>query len=222
MVYYSGRVRARSVLAGRALLILVLILVTGCDADPDPTPAPPAATATPAPPPVTATPPEVAVVLAAPTLPRPEATPPLPRPPERAAVGYAAPNFSATRLADGARVRLSDLRGKAVWINFWATTCEPCRLEMPVMQTIYEQHQGRLEIIGVSPEGAGTVIPYIKEHGYTWTFVLDEGQRFSGRYRTGALPTHFFIDRDGLITKVTYGELSVTQMNGYLGEILDE
>ena len=219
MVYGSGM--------ARALLIVFVILLAGCDSDVEPAPVPPATvTATPAPPsperPRPATPAGASREVATPTVPAPEATPTLPHPPERAAVGYAAPNFSAARLSDGTRVRLSELRGKAVWINFWATTCEPCRLEMPVMQTLYDRYQDRLEIIGVSPEGASTAIPYIAEHGYTWTFVLDEGRRFSSRYRTGALPTHFFISRAGLITKVAYGELSETQMNGYLGEALDQ
>jgi thiol-disulfide isomerase/thioredoxin len=115
------------------------------------------------------------------------------------------------------------LRGKAVWLNFWATTCQPCLDEMPVMQKLYDQHRDDLEIIGVSAaESPSTVLGFLRKYGYSWTFILDGGPRLTTRYRAVGLPTHVFINREGLITKLAYGELSVSQMNGYLSDVLDE
>lgn len=64
-------------------------------------------------------------------------------------IGMKAPNFSLKTI-DGKTVQLSQLRGKAVIVNFWATWCPPCRAEMPDMQTFYEQYYRQVEIVAVN------------------------------------------------------------------------
>ena len=121
---------------------------------------------------------------------------------ERPEEGHLAPDF-ALKTLDGKMARLSELRGKkAVLINFWATWCPPCRLEMPTMQKIYSEYKGRgFEIlaINIEPDAKEEIHEFMKELRLTFPVLLDHDMKTTRRYRLIGLPVSFLIDRQGII-----------------------
>ena len=145
---------------------------------------------------------------------------PAPRPAEAPAVGYPAPDFTALTL-DGGTLRLRDLRGRPVLLNFWATWCEPCRVEMPALQRVHEAYGDRVAIVGVNlQEPADVVRTFVEGYGYTWTFVLDPDFSIADRYRIRPIPTSVFIDADGVIRHIEYGALSESTIRGIFDRLL--
>jgi thiol-disulfide isomerase/thioredoxin len=136
-------------------------------------------------------------------------------------VGMPAPDFALIDLATGERVSLLSLRGKPVWINFWATWCEACRVEMPAMQKVYEQYKDDgLVILGVdAQESPEAVSKYTTEGGYTWTFLIDTDGSVLNEYFVFAIPTHFFIGRDGVIKGIEVGAPPGESVERHLKEI---
>jgi len=92
----------------------------------------------------------------------------------------------------------SQLRGKVVLVNFWATWCPPCRKEMPDLEVLYEQFapQG-LVILGISDEKAAKVKPFIRERKVTFPVLLDPGRKVNGMFVVEGIPKSFVYDRDG-------------------------
>ncbi len=117
-------------------------------------------------------------------------------------VGSLAPDFVLPSL-NGNMVRLSELRGqKAVFINFWATWCPPCRLEMPTMENAYQEYQARgLEILAISIDtGPKDVIRnFMQEYGLTFPILLDPEGEVMHLYRIFSIPASFLIDKAGII-----------------------
>lgn len=117
-------------------------------------------------------------------------------------VGQKAPNFELETLS-GNPIKLSDLRGKKVFINFWATWCPPCKKEMPEMQKFYEQHSNEIEILAVNvtgqERGVKAVQEFIDKYNYTYPIVLDKELSVSSEYNAIAYPTTYFIGTDGVI-----------------------
>ncbi len=136
-------------------------------------------------------------------------------------VGNPAPDFALPSL-DGKTVRLSDLRGQVVLINFWATWCPPCRMEMPAIQDAYEaNHQKGFTVLAVSvAEPASSVRSFVQEFGLTFTPLLDSKGEVSSRYRAMGLPTSVFVDREGVVRAIHVGAMTPAQINDYLAEIL--
>lgn len=122
------------------------------------------------------------------------------------AVGHQAPDFTAPDV-QGRPVRLADYRGKrAVLLNFWATWCVPCRLEMPTMEQAYREYRSRgLEILAVSidvghlPVAAAAVTQFMEELQLTFPALLDPEMEVARRYRVFGIPVTFLIDREGII-----------------------
>jgi thiol-disulfide isomerase/thioredoxin len=117
-----------------------------------------------------------------------------------------AENFSLP-LLDGKTLSLGELKGKVVFLNFWATWCPPCREEMPSMESLYQRLGGKgLEFLAVDMrEKQKPVEAFIKERDLSFPVVLDESGRTSGIYGIRSIPSTFIIDRDGSIIAVTVG-----------------
>jgi peroxiredoxin len=121
--------------------------------------------------------------------------------------GKPAPDFTLESL-DGKSVRLSDYKGQAVLLNFWATWCGPCKIEMPWFVELQKEYgpQG-LQIVGVAMDDASKeeITKFAKEMGVNYTILLGKetvGQQYGG---VDVLPTTFFIDRDGKIVSREFG-----------------
>ncbi len=122
-------------------------------------------------------------------------------------VGHPAPDFVLPAL-DGSEVRLADLRGKPVILNFWATWCPPCRREMPALEIVWQQYsRGDVMVLGVDQgESIAVVSEYVRQNvGVTFPLLLDRSQDVGDLYLVRSLPTTFFIDADGIIREVRVG-----------------
>jgi cytochrome c biogenesis protein CcmG/thiol:disulfide interchange protein DsbE len=130
-----------------------------------------------------------------------------------ARVGSPAPDFTLPSV-DGPPVRLADLKGRPVFVNFWATWCAPCREEMPAMQALYERYRDQgLVLLAVNmEEDEARVRRWIEQGGYTFTFLLDSDGQLVKRYNVNAAPTSYFIDRDGVIRDLKLGAISPAEM----------
>lgn len=120
-----------------------------------------------------------------------------------------APDFSYTQ-ANGETHRLSELRGKRVILNFWATWCGPCEQEMPLLQQTATDHAGQdLVVIGVNRnELPDAIIPFARSHSLTFTLVSNPIGDISDGYGVNYMPMTFFIGRDGMLIKRQIGEIT--------------
>ena len=136
--------------------------------------------------------------------------------------GNLAPNFQLPNL-DGETVSLSDLRGKPVMLNFWATWCPPCRAELPYIQQIYEEQSTRGFVVltvnlGESPS---KVKEFVQSYGLSFPVLLDTKQGTAQKYNIGGIPTTFFIDKNGIIqVKITGAFPDKAAIENKLGKII--
>ena len=140
--------------------------------------------------------------------------------------GFLAPDFTLETL-QGETVTLSDLRGKAVVVNLWASWCPPCRAEMPALQAAYEADRDRgLEILAVDMTYQDTeqdALRFIEEFGLTFTIPMDRDGTVARQYLLRALPSTFFVGPDGVITKVVIGgPMSEATIRTNVQAMLDE
>lgn len=122
-------------------------------------------------------------------------------------VGDEAPNFHLRDL-QGRTISLSQFRGKVVLLNFWATWCGPCRIEMPAMEQLYRTLPRKdFEILAVStdPQGAAVTRPFQREMGFTFPILHDPDMRTGLIYGTRTLPLSFMVDRQGVVRKKIFG-----------------
>lgn len=120
-------------------------------------------------------------------------------------------------------VRLSDFLGKAVFLNFWATWCPPCREEMPEIEKVYKRYRDKnVAILGVSVgEPKDTLDRFFQKNTYSWTFLLDERNRAARRYNVASLPTSIFIRTDGVIVQIYPGAIPLPLMERGLERALE-
>jgi cytochrome c biogenesis protein CcmG/thiol:disulfide interchange protein DsbE len=123
-------------------------------------------------------------------------------------IGFSAPDFTLDDL-NGKPITLSDLRGKVVVINLWASWCAPCRAEMPAIDTVYRKYQARdLVVLGVNTTFQDTesdARAFVQNLGVTFPLLFDRDGLTSKRYRLQAMPTTFFVGRDGVIRDIVFG-----------------
>jgi len=138
-----------------------------------------------------------------------------------ALVGQPAPALALEGL-DGRTWSLSDADDRLVWVNFWATSCEPCRTEMPTMQRLAEAYPDRLLILGIDwGEGREAVSDFVDRYGVEYPILLDP--TLDAYYRwAGAdgLPRHYFIGAEGTVLREVIGPLEPARMVAILDELL--
>jgi thiol-disulfide isomerase/thioredoxin len=135
-------------------------------------------------------------------------------------LGAPAPDFSAAD-PDGALTALSDLRGKTVILNFWATWCEPCREELPLLEKIAGTYGDSLTVIAIETgEPAHQVRAFSDSLGLEEIRVLtDPAGRIGGLYLVRGLPTTFFIDPAGVIRRIKIGTLDSDELESILSQM---
>ena len=139
-----------------------------------------------------------------------------------------APDFTLTDQY-GETHTLSDYQGKTVFLNFWATWCEPCKMEMPDIQALYEEwdeNAGDLVVLGVAGPGIGRegsaedIAAFLEENGYTYPVVMDpEGLSFY-QYGISAFPTTFMIDTEGNVFGYVQGAVSREVMDDIIQQTM--
>ena len=140
--------------------------------------------------------------------------------------GFLAPDFELST-SSGESLRLSDLRGQAVILNFWASWCPPCRAEMPAIQAVHQTYQdGGLMVFGVNAANQDNLtqaLEFSANMGLTFQILYDSGGTVQELYAVSALPSTFFIDRSGIIRAVVIGgPMSEALLDIHAREILIE
>lgn len=123
------------------------------------------------------------------------------------AMGSPAPDFQLIDL-QGNRQALPDYHGKVVLLNFWATWCGPCRVEMPSMEILYQDLRDKgFAVLAVSSDPQGSLVtrPFVTSNGLTFPILHDSDYRVSGSYGVRTLPMSFLIDRHGTLTHRVFG-----------------
>ncbi|WP_106344381.1 thiol-disulfide oxidoreductase ResA [Planifilum fimeticola] len=140
---------------------------------------------------------------------------------EAVEIGQTAPDFELTTL-DGKTVRLSEVRGKGVLINFWASWCKPCRDEMPAIQRVYERHRDKgLEVLGVNIAETGvTVDGFVRHLDLTFPILLDQNREVTQLYGIGPIPSSIFVSPEGKVVRKVSGQMQEGQIESMVLEIL--
>jgi len=115
---------------------------------------------------------------------------------------------------DGKELSLSDLIGKKIFLNFWATWCPPCKSEMPEIEKLYQETKDSdLIIVAVEiGEPLSTVKPFINNNKYNFKVLLDTDQSVASKYGISAIPASYFIDKSGNIVSKNLGAINLEQM----------
>ena len=127
--------------------------------------------------------------------------------------------------------KLSDYKGKTVFLNFWATWCPPCRAEMPDIQKLYEEYQDAgddsVVILGVAAPNYGgekseeEITAFLEENGYTYPVVMDEGGEMFMQYGVFSYPTTFMINEDGNVYGYASGQLTEDIMRDIIRQTVE-
>ena len=138
-------------------------------------------------------------------------------------VGKPAPDFSLPNL-DDKTVKLSDYRGKVIFLNFWATWCKPCREEMPSMEVMHKSlEKDGLVVLAVSLDRVTTkkdIPPFIKSMNLTFPVLVDSWGQTDKRYKLMGVPETYIIDQDGILREKVIGPRDWTRV-GSLRVVMD-
>jgi len=139
-------------------------------------------------------------------------------------VGFMAPDITLTAL-DGSTIKLSDLRGKNVLINYWVTWCIPCMDELPALSRLSQDYQGQnlviLTVNGINQDELSKVQQLVTDLGLSNPVLLDEGEAFWNTYLVQFLPTSFFIDSQGIIRHIQLGSASEDQIRANVDQLIN-
>ena len=167
--------------------------------------------------------PPVMPTLAAPTLAAQVITTPTPikNVPLGIAPGQLAFDFTLDDVS-GQRIKLSDLRGHPVVINFWATWCPPCRQELPALQSAYQRFRDKgVVLLGVDlKENAETIQNFTTQFGLTYPLLLDRDGAVSERYQVRGIPTTVIVNADGVVRARHVGPLTEDKFAEYVSPLL--
>ncbi len=123
--------------------------------------------------------------------------------------GKKAPDFTLETL-DGGNLRLEDLKGKGVLINFWATSCTYCLSEMPAIEKQYQKYKEQgIEVIGINiRENYATVNGYVRRLNVSFPILMDKSGEVTNLYQIGPLPHTIYVSPEGTVKSVYIGEMS--------------
>lgn len=140
-------------------------------------------------------------------------------------VGNLAPDFTLQTF-DGQTHTLRDFTsggGMPVVLNFWATWCPPCRVEMPYFENVSKLYAGELAILGLNQaESAAVIGDYARDHGLTYPLLVDEDMTVNNLYGVLNLPTTIFIDKNGVVREVLIGTISQAVLEDRVEGLLEE
>ncbi|MBC7258289.1 MAG: TlpA family protein disulfide reductase [Chloroflexi bacterium] len=128
--------------------------------------------------------------------------------------GSPAPDFEIS-YPNGKKTRLSDLKGKPVLVNFWATWCPPCRAEVPEIQKAYERYKANgFVVVAVNvQESSKDVAGFMEKYGMTFTVAIDSSGAVGRLYRVSGIPASFFVDRAGIVREIFVGSLTAADLD---------
>jgi peroxiredoxin len=137
--------------------------------------------------------------------------------------GNMAPDFTLSSL-DGKVMKLSDLKGKKVILNFWASWCPPCKAEIPHMQSFYEDEKDNHVVIlavnlTTAEKNTANVEQFVKEYGITFPVLLDSQGEIGNVYQAFTIPTSYIIDSNGVIQQKIVGPMSKEMMKDMISSI---
>ncbi len=135
---------------------------------------------------------------------------------ESMAIGGRAPEFSSKSL-DNQEIHLADYSGKIIILNFWASWCEPCRLEMPVLQKFSDLYPNKLVVVGInSSDSTMEMSSFASTYRIDFPLLVDHSNAIADKYFIRGIPTTFFLDENHTIVATHISELSELDMQKYL------
>lgn len=137
---------------------------------------------------------------------------------EGLAIGAKAPDFELKTLT-GETVKLSNLKGKKVMLNFWATWCPPCKAEMPEMEQFYKENGKDIVILAVNIDPQLDVQKFVDENKITFPILLDAEDKVNESYQILSIPTTYFIDSKGNIQNKYTGAMNLALMKEYASKL---
>jgi cytochrome c biogenesis protein CcmG, thiol:disulfide interchange protein DsbE len=137
-------------------------------------------------------------------------------------VGHLAPDFTL-QTTQGESYTLSDLRGQPVVLNFWASWCGPCRVEMPYFERAQMKYNGRATILGINQgESAATITEFGLRQGVGYPLLVDDNNDVNLAYAINSLPTTIFVDGEGVVREVVVGIVSQAVLEDRIEGLLAE
>lgn len=135
-------------------------------------------------------------------------------------IGHPAPDFTLPT-PNGGTLSLTDLRGQPVILNFWATWCGPCRVEIPALEAASRRAGSQAVILGVSvQESASTVSAFAAEVGMTYPVALDLDAKVARTYRVVGFPTTYIIDAQGIIVDIYPWPINEPLLNSLIDDLI--
>jgi len=137
--------------------------------------------------------------------------------------GYLAPALALPTLGGDQTVALADLRGKPVVLNFWASWCGPCKMEMPDLETTYQKYKDKVQFYTINLTGqddAAKAQAFLQEYGVTIPTLADVDNKAAVDYRIASIPSTYAIDPQGVIVEKRLGALSLPQMDGMVQRLV--
>jgi peroxiredoxin len=133
-------------------------------------------------------------------------------------IGSIAPDFELKTL-NGEMVKLSNLKGKKVMVNFWATWCHPCKIEMPEMEEFHNGTAKDVVILAVNIDPYSDVKGFADKNNITFPILLDDEDKVNQLYQVMNIPTTYFIDSKGIIQNKYIGSMNTEIMKSFSNKL---